>query len=269
MIAISIREQAEPSPDGQGERFHYEVASFRAPRNPNSDLRPSSFKSSEGSALATILDEMLDGSDRDTLAVGLAGSAVKTNREPMGRGATMQDLRRSAGTWGRRNGFETDDELRSQVATFANGTEEYVTFGTRASLLRLIRGVAAKHNMTLEAIRPLAYGWAAALPSVHMLLDTTAIDKEIVLARVFTPPTASELAIRADDDLLSKIEEGVVTNQRRGHFTVDLLNKIHRIGRDPLPFAEAVRIPIVPLDTDLPAEFHSYIGLLGLAGYTA
>jgi hypothetical protein len=217
-----------------------------------------------------MLDDHLAAADRETLVFGLAGSAVKTNREAMGRGATMQDLRRSATTWGRRQGFGTDDELRSHIATFANGTEEFVTFGTRAALLRLIRQAATKHNSTLEAVRPLAYGWAAALPpDVHLLLDTSAVEDEVIYARVFTPPTAAELSLRADDELLSKIEEGVVTFQRRGHFTVDLLNTIHRIGPTPLEFDNAVGIPIMPLDTELPAEFHSYIGLLGLAGYSA
>lgn len=270
MIAIGIREQATPSPDGQGESFYYEVSSFRAPSDPNARLRPAHFKTSEGTALAVLLDDHLQDARKERVAFGLAGSAVKINREPMSRGATMKDLRRAAATWGRRQGFTNDEELRSHVATFANGTEDYVTFGVRAALLRLIRASITKSGATLTAIRPLAYGWAAALPSdVYMLLDTTAADKEIVIARVFTPPTANEITIRVNDELLSQIEEGVTTNQRRGHFPVALLNKIHKIGAAPLSFNEAVGIPIIPLDTEVPPQLHAHIGLLGLAGYTA
>lgn len=268
MIALDIRETLEPTATQGGSTSSYVVSTFLKPVSKSAPLRSNAFRQEAGYNLGALLDNAMANQSSKTLVVSLSNTAILKDRRSVAKGMTEADLSRATSVWARREKLGRDDETRSHTAQHGGGSE-YITYAVRGSLLKQIRDAAKRHGLVLARITDHAYGWAKALPDdTHLVLDTSDAKAEIVRAYLFTKPIAAERTLRLDKDLENTLEAAITENQRARYFD-GLVSKISCVGGNGLPFERILNLPIEPLATDLPAELHRYIGLLGLAGYEA
>jgi len=247
----------------------YRVSAFFAPPVIGEAIDATNFRTLEGPALPALLDDLLQGRRGEGLVIGLSGTTFGRIARDITPGMTNDDLRKADRLWAQSLGFTTDDDLRATRVTLLNGKDQQLTYVVSAAILGTIRAAAKAHDLTIERIGDIIYGWAQALPQdAHLVVDTSEADNEIVTIMRFTPPIAIANVARIDADLRNDIEQSILSAQRLGSGT-GLIQQIYKVGQGIFPYESVMNFPVLTLPTELPAELQRHIGLLGLAGYAA